>query len=73
MRALPGDYEKFATKAPRHQGTKAPSNTKFNETIPMIDVFDRTVDVNMKNLRDKLAEVGNLIKSIRGVGYKLEA
>jgi two-component system phosphate regulon response regulator PhoB/two-component system alkaline phosphatase synthesis response regulator PhoP len=36
------------------------------------DVFDRTVDVHMKNLRDKLGEAGKLIKSIRGVGYKLE-
>ncbi len=36
------------------------------------DVFDRTVDVHMKNLRDKLGEAGRLIKSIRGVGYKLE-
>ena len=37
------------------------------------DVFDRTIDVHMKNLRDKLGEAGKLIKSIRGVGYKLEA
>jgi two-component system phosphate regulon response regulator PhoB/two-component system alkaline phosphatase synthesis response regulator PhoP len=36
------------------------------------DVFDRTVDVHMKNLRDKLGDAGKLIKSIRGVGYKLE-
>jgi len=36
------------------------------------DVFDRTVDVHIKNLRDKLGPVGKLIKNIRGVGYKLE-
>lgn len=36
------------------------------------DVFDRTVDVHMKNLRDKLGDAGKLIKSIRSVGYKLE-
>jgi DNA-binding response OmpR family regulator len=36
------------------------------------DVFDRTVDVHIKNLRDKLGPAGNLIKNIRGVGYKLE-
>lgn len=36
------------------------------------EVFDRTVDVHMKNLRDKLGNAGKLIKSIRGVGYKLE-
>jgi len=36
------------------------------------DVFDRTVDVHIKNLRDKLGDAGRLVKNIRGVGYKLE-
>ncbi|MGE5344207.1 MAG: response regulator [Candidatus Omnitrophota bacterium] len=36
------------------------------------DVFDRTVDVHVKNLRDKLGDAANLIKNIRGIGYKLE-
>jgi DNA-binding response OmpR family regulator len=36
------------------------------------DVFDRTVDVHVKNLRDKLGSAGKLIKNIRGIGYKLE-
>jgi DNA-binding response OmpR family regulator len=36
------------------------------------DVYDRTVDVHIKNLRDKLGPAGKLIKNIRGVGYKLE-
>jgi len=36
------------------------------------DVFDRTVDVHIKNLRDKLGPAGKLVKNIRGVGYKLE-
>ncbi|MCX6147968.1 MAG: response regulator transcription factor [Candidatus Kapabacteria bacterium] len=35
-------------------------------------VLDRTVDVHIKNLREKLGESGNHIKNIRGVGYKLE-
>jgi two-component system phosphate regulon response regulator PhoB/two-component system alkaline phosphatase synthesis response regulator PhoP len=34
--------------------------------------LDRTIDVHVKNLRDKLGEAGRLIKSVRGVGYKLE-
>jgi DNA-binding response OmpR family regulator len=34
--------------------------------------LDRTIDVHVKNLRDKLGEAGHLIKSVRGVGYKLE-
>jgi two-component system phosphate regulon response regulator PhoB/two-component system alkaline phosphatase synthesis response regulator PhoP len=36
-------------------------------------VLDRTIDVHIKNLRDKLGKAGQLIRNIRGVGYKLEA
>jgi len=36
------------------------------------DVFDRTIDVHIKNLREKLGPASHLIKNIRGVGYKLE-
>jgi two-component system phosphate regulon response regulator PhoB/two-component system alkaline phosphatase synthesis response regulator PhoP len=35
-------------------------------------VLDRTVDVHIKNLREKLGHAGKFIKNIRGVGYKLE-
>ncbi len=35
-------------------------------------VYARTVDVHIKNLRDKLKEAGKFIKNIRGVGYKFE-
>ena len=35
-------------------------------------VVDRTVDVHIKNLRDKLGRAGQAIKNVRGVGYKLE-
>jgi DNA-binding response OmpR family regulator len=35
-------------------------------------ILDRTVDVHIKNLREKLGENGYLIKNVRGVGYKLE-
>lgn len=34
-------------------------------------VIDRTVDVHIKNLRDKLGPAGDLIRNVRGVGYKL--
>ena len=34
--------------------------------------LDRTIDVHVKNLRDKLGQAGGMIKSVRGVGYKLE-
>lgn len=36
------------------------------------DVFDRTVDVHIKNLRDKLGNAGIFVKNIRGVGYKID-
>ncbi|HQK88258.1 MAG TPA: response regulator transcription factor, partial [Acidobacteriota bacterium] len=35
-------------------------------------VVDRTIDVHIKNLRDKLGAAGKYIKSIRSVGYKIE-
>ncbi|MHB9155994.1 MAG: response regulator [Endomicrobiales bacterium] len=35
-------------------------------------VIDRTIDVHIKNLREKLGKAGTLIKNVRGVGYKLE-
>ncbi len=35
-------------------------------------VVDRTVDVHIKHLREKLGKASGLIKNIRGVGYKLE-
>ncbi len=35
-------------------------------------VLDRTVDVHIKHLREKLGEAGKFIKNVRGVGYKIE-
>jgi len=35
-------------------------------------VVSRSVDVHVRNLRAKMGDLGNLIKNIRGVGYKLE-
>ncbi|MCX5808752.1 MAG: response regulator transcription factor [Proteobacteria bacterium] len=35
-------------------------------------VIDRTVDVHIKHLREKLGKASIFIKNIRGVGYKLE-
>jgi DNA-binding response OmpR family regulator len=36
-------------------------------------VLDRTVDVHVKNLREKLGAAGQFIKNVRGIGYKIEA
>jgi len=35
-------------------------------------VFDRTVDVHIKHLREKMAKYAGYIKNVRGVGYKIE-
>jgi DNA-binding response OmpR family regulator len=35
-------------------------------------VIDRTIDVHIRNLREKLGPAASLVKNIRGVGYKLE-
>ncbi len=35
-------------------------------------VLDRTVDVHIKNIREKLGPAAKFIKNIRGVGYKIE-
>jgi DNA-binding response OmpR family regulator len=35
-------------------------------------VLDRTVDVHIKHIREKLGSYGQIIKNVRGVGYKLE-
>lgn len=35
-------------------------------------VVDRTIDVHIRNLREKLGKAAAIIKNIRGVGYKIE-
>jgi DNA-binding response OmpR family regulator len=35
-------------------------------------VVDRTIDVHIRNLREKMGPAAGLIKNIRGVGYKVE-
>ena len=35
-------------------------------------VLDRTIDVHIRNLREKLGKAGRFIKNIRGIGYKLD-
>jgi two-component system phosphate regulon response regulator PhoB/two-component system alkaline phosphatase synthesis response regulator PhoP len=36
-------------------------------------VIDRTVDVHIRNLREKLGPAAKFVKNVRGVGYKLES
>jgi two-component system phosphate regulon response regulator PhoB len=33
-------------------------------------VLERTIDVHIKSLRRKLGEAGDLLETVRGVGYR---
>jgi two-component system phosphate regulon response regulator PhoB len=35
-----------------------------------ITVTSRTIDTHLKRLREKLGEAGNLVETVRGVGYR---
>ena len=35
-------------------------------------VIDRTIDVHVKHLREKLKGAGDFIRNVRGIGYKIE-
>lgn len=35
-------------------------------------VTDRTIDVHIKHIREKLGPAGRFIKNVRGIGYKIE-
>ncbi|MFC1643645.1 response regulator [Chlamydiota bacterium] len=35
-------------------------------------VLDRTIDVHVKNLRDKIGKASSFIKNVRGIGYKFD-
>ncbi|MFA5394149.1 MAG: response regulator transcription factor [Candidatus Ratteibacteria bacterium] len=44
----------------------------LREISPDRVTIDRTVDVHVKELREKLDDAGDLIETIRGVGYRLK-
>ncbi|MRR23640.1 winged helix family transcriptional regulator, partial [bacterium] len=35
-------------------------------------VIDRTVDVHIRHLREKLGEASQIIKNVRGAGYRID-
>ncbi len=41
------------------------------ERVLKRDVYDRTVDVHIKKLREKLGKYGDIIQTVRGFGYKI--
>jgi len=58
----------------RHEGEAVVRDTLYAHAWDFADSsFSNTVDVHIKNLRRKLRDAHTRIKTIRGVGYKLEA
>ncbi len=51
------------------------SRDKILDNVWQYDYYGdaRTVDTHIKKLRSKLGEAGEMIKTIRGIGYKFEA
>jgi len=58
------------TEAP---GRAVSRNELYDSALPEGEAFDRAVDVHVANLRRKLrnAGTGDLIETVRGVGYRL--
>jgi len=48
------------------------SRSRIMEEIGSWEGTDRTVDVHIKHLRDKLGAYGRFVKTVRGFGYKFE-
>ena len=50
------------------------SRDKILDNVWQYDYYGdaRTVDTHIKKLRSKLGEAGEMIKTIRGIGYKFE-
>ena len=58
----------------RHVGEAVTRDTLYAHAWDFADSsFSNTVDVHIKNLRSKLHDAHARIKTIRGIGYKLEA
>lgn len=57
----------------RNQGHVVTRDTLYDHAWDYADTsFSNTVNVHIKNLRQKLHDNGTLIQTIRGVGYKME-
>ena len=57
----------------RNQGKVVTRDTLYDHAWDFADIsFSNTVNVHIKNLRQKLHDDGTHIQTIRGVGYKME-
>ncbi|HEX2967015.1 MAG TPA: response regulator transcription factor, partial [Syntrophorhabdaceae bacterium] len=64
-----GILELLATKQGRVHSREQILNFLWGEEKYVID---RTIDVHVRHLREKLGIAGGLIKSVRGLGYRIE-
>lgn len=57
----------------RNQGRVVTRDTLYDHAWDFADIsFSNTVNVHIKNLRQKLHDNGNHIQTVRGIGYKME-
>ncbi len=57
----------------RNQGRVVTRDTLYDHAWDFADTsFSNTVNVHIKNIRQKLHDDGTLIQTIRGIGYKME-
>lgn len=50
---------------------KAFSRAELLEAIGEANIDERTVDAHIKNLRSRMGPCGNLLETVRGIGYRL--
>ena len=50
-------------------GKTSPGGHKY-DMVCDVTVTSRTIDTHLKRLREKLGRSGNLIETVRGVGYR---
>jgi DNA-binding response OmpR family regulator len=72
---VPFTRKEFGTLAylVRHRGRLITRETLLNEVWGKdINVIDRTVDVHISRIREKLGSSGSLIETMKGVGYRIK-
>ena len=52
---------------------KAFTRAELLDAIGEADIDERTVDAHIKNLRSRMGECGNLLETVRGIGYRLSS
>lgn len=56
----------------RNLGSVLSRDSLREQALGNLNVTDRTIDVHMAALRKKLGPIGDLIETVRGVGYRAE-